>query len=193
MAEKKQKRQKAGVFGGVWHGQMWDETGRKRFLLSFPSPLRLFFLNLTVMFANGFDMDLYLKHFCVSDFVFANADYFNVQKGFHSSDEAVEDSAMQTVLAQNGVKESGCVYGQTTRVLEKKKKKDMLAYFTSMGHTMTKEQEKGYFNWKEQADDGSYYDDIQLYGMDAFPLQKVKVLKGDVASTGSGECHCSSL
>lgn len=55
----------------------------------------------------------------MSDFVFANADYFNVQKGFHSSDEAVEDSAMQTVLAQNGVKESGCVYGQTTRVLEK--------------------------------------------------------------------------
>ena len=134
------------------------------------------------MFANGFDMDLYLKHFCVSDFVFANADYFNVQKGFHSSDEAVEDSAMQTVLAQNGVKESGCVYGQTTRVLEKIKKKDMLAYFTSMGHTMTKEQEKGYFNWKEQADDGSYYDDIQLYGMDAFPLQKVKVLKGDVTA-----------
>ena len=127
-------------------------------------------------------MDLYLKHFCVSDFVFANADYFNVQKGFHSSDEAVEDSAMQTVLAQNGVKESGCVYGQTTRVLEKIKKKDMLAYFTSMGHTMTKEQEKGYFNWKEQADDGSYYDDIQLYGMDAFPLQKVKVLKGDVTA-----------
>ena len=96
-----------------------DGTGRKRFLLSFPSPLRSFLLNLTVMFANGFDMDLYLKHFCVSDFVFANADYFNVQKGFHSSDEAVEDSAMQTVLAQNGVKESGCVYGQTTRVLEK--------------------------------------------------------------------------
>lgn len=134
------------------------------------------------MFANGFDMDLYLKHFCVSDFVFANADYFNVQKRFHSSDEAVEDSAMQTVLAQNGVKESGCVYGQITQVLEKIKKKDMLAYFTSMGHTMTKEQEKGYFNWKEQADDGSYYDDIQLYGMDAFPLQKVKVLKGDVTA-----------
>lgn len=97
------------------------------------------------MFANGFDMDLYLKHFCVSDFVFANADYFNVQKGFHSSDEAVEDSAMQTVLAQNGVKESGCVYGQTTRVLEKIKKKDMLAYFTSMGHTMTKRAGKGLF------------------------------------------------
>lgn len=64
----------------------------------------------------------------------------------------------------------------------KNKEKDMLAYFTSMGHTMTKEQEKGYFNWKEQADDGSYYDDIQLYGMDAFPLQKVKVLKGDVTA-----------
>ena len=28
---------------GVWHGQTWDGTGRKRFLLSFPSPLRLFF------------------------------------------------------------------------------------------------------------------------------------------------------
>lgn len=155
---------------------------KKTVLVVISLSLAVVLLNLTVMFANGFDMDLYLKHFCVSDFVFANADYFNVQKGFHSSDEAVEDSAMQTVLAQNGVKESGCVYGQTTRVLEKIKKKDMLAYFTSMGHTMTKEQEKGYFNWKEQADDGSYYDDIQLYGMDAFPLQKVKVLKGDVTA-----------
>ena len=163
----------------------WANVGRNRkktVLVVISLSLAVVLLNLTVMFANGFDMDLYLKHFCVSDFVFANADYFNVQKGFHSSDEAVEDSAMQTVLAQNGVKESGCVYGQTTRVLEKIKKKDMLAYFTSMGHTMTKEQEKGYFNWKEQADDGSYYDDIQLYGMDAFPLQKVKVLKGDVTA-----------
>ena len=40
---KKQKRQKSRRLWGVWHGQMWDETGRKRFLLSFPSPLRLFF------------------------------------------------------------------------------------------------------------------------------------------------------
>ena len=43
VAEKKQKRQKSRRLWGVWHGQMWDETGRKRFLLSFPSPLRLFF------------------------------------------------------------------------------------------------------------------------------------------------------
>ena len=54
---------------------------------------------------------------------------------------------------------------------------------------MTKEQEKGYFNWKEQADDGSYYDDIQLYGMDAFPLQKVKVLKGDVTALDLSLIH----
>ena len=93
------------------------------------------------MFANGFDMDLYLKHFCVSDFMFANADYFNVQKRFRFSDEAVEDSAMQTVLAQNGIKESGCVYGQTTRIQEKIKKKDMLAYYSSLGFPMTKEEE----------------------------------------------------
>ena len=58
---------------------------------------------------------------------------------------------------------------------------------------MTKEQEKGYFNWKEQADDGSYYDDIQLYGMDAFPLQKVKGAQRRCHSSGSGECHCGSL
>ena len=103
----------------------WANVGRNRkktVLVVISLSLAVVLLNLTVMFANGFDMDLYLKHFCVSDFVFANADYFNVQKGFHSSDEAVEDSAMQTVLAQNGVKESGCVYGQTTRVLEKIKK-----------------------------------------------------------------------
>ena len=105
-----------------------------------------------------------------------------MQKRFRFSDEAVEDSAMQTVLAQNGIKESGCVYGQTTRIQEKIKKKDMLAYYSSLGFPMTKEEEKNYFYGMEQADDGSYYDDIQLYGMDAFPLQKVKVLKGDVAS-----------
>ena len=164
----------------VYLGRMaWANVGRNRkktVLVVISLSLAVVLLNLTVMFANGFDMDLYLKHFCVSDFVFANADYFNVQKRFHSSDEAVEDSAMQTVLAQNGVKESGCVYGQITQVLEKIKKKDMLAYFTSMGHTMTKEQEKGYFNWKEQADDGSYYDDIRLlWNRWVFPLQKVKV------------------
>ena len=90
-------------------------------------------------------MDLYLKHFCVSDFVFANADYFNVQKGFHSSDEAVEDSAMQTVLAQNGVKESGCVYGQTTRVLEKNKEKRYAGVFYIHGTYHDKRAGKGLF------------------------------------------------
>lgn len=100
----------------------WANVGRNRkktVLVVISLSLAVVLLNLTVMFANGFDMDLYLKQFCVSDFMFANADYFNVQKGFHSSDEAVEDSAMQTVLAQNGIKESGCVYGQTTRIQEK--------------------------------------------------------------------------
>lgn len=56
-------------------------------------------------------------------------------------------------------KESGCVYGQTTRIQEKIKKKDMLAYDGSMGDSMTKEEEKNYFYGMEQADDGSYYDD----------------------------------
>ena len=91
----------------------WANVGRNRkktVLVVISLSLAVVLLNLTVMFANGFDMDLYLKHFCVSDFMFANADYFNVQKRFHSSDEAVEDSAMQTVLAQNGVKELSLIH-----------------------------------------------------------------------------------
>ena len=66
----------------------WANVGRNRkktVLVVISLSLAVVLLNLTVMFANGFDMDLYLKHFCVSDFVFANADYFNVQKRFHSS------------------------------------------------------------------------------------------------------------
>ncbi len=123
----------------------WANVGRNRkktVLVVISLSLAVVLLNLTVMFANGFDMDLYLKHFCVSDFVFANADYFNVQKGFHSSDEAVEDSAMQTVLAQNGVKESGCVYGQTTRVLEKIKKKRYAGVFYIHGTYYDKKSRK---------------------------------------------------
>ena len=126
----------------------WANVGRNRkktVLVVISLSLAVVLLNLTVMFANGFDMDLYLKHFCVSDFMFANADYFNVQKRFHSSDEAVEDSAMQTVLAQNGVKESGCVYGQTTWVLEKIKKKRYAGVFYIHGTYHDKRAGKGLF------------------------------------------------
>ncbi len=162
----------------------WANVGRKKkklLLVVISLTLAVVLMNLTVMFANGFDMNRYLGKFCSSDFQFANADYFNVQKGFRSEDTAVEKSVLQTVLSQEGIKESGCVYGQTGVIQEKVRKKDILAYNDAMGYGMTKEEEKLYFDGTERASDGSLYDDVQAYGMDAWPLSRLTVIKGDIS------------
>ncbi len=150
---------------------------KKTLLVVISLSLAVILLNITVMFTDGFDMDLYLKKSTCSDFQFANADYFSVQKGLFSDDIAIEPSVMQNILAQEGIKASGCVYGDTGGTQEKIKAKDIFSYSDSMGFGMSEEEKKAYL----RASDGSYYDWVQLYGMDTCPLQKLHVIKGDIS------------
>lgn len=174
----KKKKSGTSLFSMAWAnlGRNKKKTG----LVVISLTLGVVLLNLVCTFANGFDMDLYLQKFCSSDFVFANADYFNVQKGFTSGDQAVEEDAIQTLLEQSGIKESGKIYGQTNVVQGKMSAEDTKRYFEAMGYGMTKEDLDAYLGNEEKAEDGKYYGDVLLYGMDELPIEKTTLIKGDL-------------
>ena len=79
--------------------------------------LAVVLLNTTVLFTRGFDMDKYLAANSVSDFIVANASYF--QTGTNFSDEAaVEDGVTESIADFGGITEGGKVYGQTKAAQE---------------------------------------------------------------------------
>lgn len=98
----------------------WANLGRnrKKTVLTVTSlALAVVLLTLTVIFTSGFDMDKYISRNMISDFVVAEASYFQTGGGF-SADTALPQSAVDTVNAQGGIADGGVVYGRTTSVQE---------------------------------------------------------------------------
>lgn len=75
-------------------------------------------LNMTVTFTEGFDMDKYLANYVCSDFVLADAGYFNVGQGLFDEDKELPPEVIETVNSLGGVTGGGRVYGKTSSVNE---------------------------------------------------------------------------
>ena len=144
--------------------------------------LAVLLLNITVTFTNGFDMEKYVSMQCVVDFHLANASYYQPGNYFHES-AAVSESAIETIVAQGGIKKGGRTYAIT--------EKNLAVNFVSEEYFREKN------NWSlsmlgNESDQAAYIDtirneegkieeDVQLYGMEPFCLDKLTVLDGDLS------------
>lgn len=137
--------------------------------------LAVVLMTLTVTFTNSFDMDKYLRS-VVSDFVAADASYFQTGNTF-SQETSLPQPAVEEINAQGGVTEGGVVYGCTTPVKEFVTED----YFRSSRSWMEPEYIEAALAWMEKLPDGRVCDGVQLYGMEAFPRSKLKVLEGDLS------------
>lgn len=138
--------------------------------------LAVVLLNMTVMFAGGFDMDKYLEKNSVCDFILADAAYFQTGQGF-SKDNVVTPDVMNTLAAQKGISEGGKVYGQTSDV------KELISedYFRRKNSLWSDEENIKVMLENAQRDaHGRVADDVQLSGMEPFALDKLKVFDGDI-------------
>ncbi len=141
-------------------------------------------LNLTFILTNGFDMDKYLNNVVV-DFITADASYF--QPGHSGIDSFPEEVAAQIEML-DGVK-GGRTYMQNFGAQE----------FTTeewirklKGRWSSPEELDRYMEFLEK--EGSLYaEDVKLYGMEDFVLDKLNVLDGDIGKLKDGGNYVAAV
>lgn len=158
----------------------WANLGRSRgktVVTVLSLSLAVVLLNLTVTFTRGFDMDKYLANFTVSDFVVADAAHFQTANpGFHP-ENAVSEETLSAIAAQGGVTEGGRTYGETTLVQEFITED----YFRSLyGRWYDAAALDAQVAAQQRTEDGLIADNAQLYGMEPFALDRLRVLDGDL-------------
>lgn len=159
----------------------WANLGRSRgktFITVLSLTLAVVLLTLTVTFAGGFDMDKYVSNFTASDFILADAGQF--QTGGHAFNDEMEvpEEVIDAVEAQGGITGRGRIYGKTAPALEFVTEE----YYRCMwGRWNTQEQLDSMVAFKERTEDGLLDNQVQLYGMEPFALDHLKVLEGDLS------------
>lgn len=140
--------------------------------------LAVVLLNATVMFANGFDMNKYLSANSVSDFIVADAGYFQVGQ-FFSADSVLSEETIETITEQGGITDRGRVYGKTSNVEEFVTEDYFRQRVGKWNEPDTIDQ---MLEYKERSTDGKIVDQVQISGMEPYTLDKLEVLEGDLSS-----------
>ena len=175
---RKQKEKRSGKGVSLW-SMAWANLGRSRgktVVTVLSLSLAVVLLQMTVTFTKGFDMDKYLSHFVQADFVLADDSYFQTATGSFDADRALPETAIEEVNAQGGV-EGGRIYGTTTAVQEFITEDYYRDFF---GQWNSQEVLDWMVEQEEKNSDGRLAADAQLSGMEAYVLNKLTVLEGDL-------------
>ena len=159
----------------------WANLGRSRgktAITMVSLSLAVVLLTLTVTFTAGFDMDKYTAHFTATDFIVADAGKLQVSTTGFNSDMAVGEDTIAAINAQGGITESARVYGQTTGMMEFIPEE----WFRSRNSRYYSEDSLQWLMDQTQRNEAGYLaDHVQLSGMEAFALDQLRVLEGDLS------------
>jgi len=158
----------------------WANLGRSRsktVVTVLSLSLAVVLMTLTYTFTSGFDMEKYLSANVCTDFIVGHADQFVAGSGnFRSEDNAVPETLIADIDAQSGITESGRVYGLPWSV-QQFVTEDWLRQSWQMFSADYTEQQMAV---AEQLPDGRVVTSAMLYGMEDFPLSKLKVIEGNL-------------
>lgn len=146
--------------GGKVHRMAFSNLSRnkKRTVVTILSlSLSLVLLNTVFTISNGFDMDKYLEKFVDTDFLVGHANYFNLN-GFRTPTDAVSETMIEQIEAQDGFLEGGKLY------------------FNTNLDTCSIDQSIPEGELVNKANDPKPM--IMLYGLDALPLSRIDVYEG---------------
>lgn len=140
--------------------------------------LSVVLLCVTFTFTNGFDLDKYLADKALVDYIIADASYFQS----NSSNEVISEEAVQYIKSNCGTENGGCTYRTTSAVFE---------YVSEEQYRKQKSKwsdEEAVDRMVERAErkDGLLQNDVMLYGMEQFCLDKLNVIEGDISKLGEG-------
>ena len=132
----------------------------------------------TATFVRGFDLDKFVSRSICTDFVLADAGHFQTSGNLFHETMALPQEVIDQVKAQGGSPHGGKVYGRTTTVQEFVSED----YFRQIRSSYAdQEMLDSIVALTERNADGLLADGAQLYGMEAFPLDQLKVLEGDLS------------
>lgn len=157
----------------------WANLGRSRSktaITVISLSLAVLLLNMTVTFTNGFDMDKYLAKMA-ADFIAADAGYFQTGN-FWSAERALNKDTLAELESQPGVEAGGRVYGMSSAAEELVSEDDYRKKYSAWNDQATLDQE---VSFAEKNKEGLLADQVQLYGMQPYTLDKLTVLEGDLS------------
>ena len=138
--------------------------------------LSISLLNMTVTFTNGFDIDKYLADM-VSDFIIADAGYFQTLS-LWNSDDALPEDVISAVEKQPGIAAGGRVYGEVSDIQDFVTEDYYRARMSRWNDIPTLDY---LVSSMEQNESGLLADRAQLYGMEGYAVDKLDVLQGDIS------------
>ncbi len=131
-------------------------------------------MQMTYVFANGFDMDKYLRHWVVTDFIVGDASYFQTGGLL----DYIQEDDLTEILSQPGITDSARIYA-SSRSVQQFVPED---HFRSSNQAWyTPEDIDALLKHRPRTDDGRVMEGIDLYGMERFALDHLEVLDGDLA------------
>lgn len=177
----KKRTQKRSSHGASLPRMAWANLSRSRgktAVTVISLTLAVVLACLTYTFSIGFDLDKYLASSVASDFIVGHVDYF--QAHFHGSPSSeVSQDILSAVRAQDGITDSGRVYGCAPE--------DLLQPVTEAWYRQNWEQYAGpgmaemAVQDAQHLPDGRLLSSAMLYGMEPFPLSLLTVTEGDLA------------
>lgn len=179
VGNKKFKRNLKGI--NMYHMALVNlgRNKNKTVLIVLSLSLAVVLLQVTVTFSNGFDMDKYLRHFVISDFIVSDANYFNPSTNHTINEEtAVSESTINDINNQNNIIDSGRIYGISGYVNEFITEE---WYRKIHGGYNDNETLNLMLQNEEHTANGKVTVGIHLYGMEAFPQSLLTVIDGDLA------------
>lgn len=121
--------------------------------------LSLVLLNTIFTISKGFDIDKYLEKFVDTDFLIADAQYFN--NNYFGVDESVSESFIESVKNRNEFVKGGRLYSNSMDA----------EYFTTEDKNNNDQQ----YNKDEH---GNFL--TEIYGLEDFPMSRLQVLEGEI-------------
>lgn len=151
--------------------------------------LAVVLFQMTFTIAVGFDMDQYLQPKAVSDFILADASYFQVTKDLASPEmPSVPEEDIANIKKGVQITEDGRIYGHRAPICVYTPKDAWIRQEQSMFHTEDEKiQEK--LRYMEQDVDGNPAANANVYGMEAYPLSQLQVLDGDLTDLYGKDPH----
>lgn len=140
--------------------------------------LAVVLLTITVTFTNGFDMDKYISKSICTDYIVANAKYFQVNNGGYDKEHAVPQEVIDDVTAVGGIEQGGKIYGKSSWIEEFVTEDYYRAFLSDF---VVEEMVEEYFSLMERNEEGLCATEVQLYGMEDYALSKLRVLEGDIS------------
>lgn len=178
---KKIKTKKVSKRGISLFSMAFANMGRNRkktFITILSMSLSIVLLILTFTLANGFSMEKYVSSKINTDYIVADSGYFNVM--MHWGDKTpVSDDIMEQLKHMEGITGAGKTYGEADFVVQDFVSEDYIRSGHLSRYYSSEEME---YMIQAMPKEGEFLlNDIDIYGMDDFCLDKLKVWDGDIS------------